>query len=96
MHHFESNGFGFNYNGDYSGDIHIEDANGHTQTREFSDLITIAVRGVGFEDSKRNAIRDFVGEAVRMATISSVEQMSTDELLDDFSAHRLFGLPRTN
>jgi hypothetical protein len=94
MHHFESNGFQFNYNSDYSGEVHIIDDRGIEYTREFEDLINIAVGYVGRGTAQLKAVRDFVAEAVRISTISRLEQETTDGLLANVDAFDIHDIVR--
>lgn len=97
MHHFESNGFQFNYNSDYSGEIHITDDRGHEFTREFHELVNVAADPSGGRSQPNvKAVRDFVAQAVRMATICWAEQASTDELLLSRDAFEIYGIVKNN
>ena len=75
MHHHESHGVQFNYNGDYSGDIHVTNQGGEESKQTFADLAVLAL----MEDAGGpyiEAVRDFVGSALIHEAICKLEQMS--------------------
>lgn len=96
MHHFESGGYQFNYNGDYSGKIHLFSPSGFESHLTFDQLTQITQNPVTEYTNGIRAVRDFVAEAVRSTRIRMLENMDTDELLGDDDAKTLFELVKRN
>lgn len=83
MHHAEYHGYQFNYNGDYSGDIHITDDHGFEWPHlSFDQLLVIVNDPEAQKMGHISPFRAFVADAIRMETISVWEQMGTDEILN--------------
>lgn len=83
MHSFTSHGFQFHYNSDYSGYIHITDIFGQEDAVPMAEVISRAVREVYRNPAFMGAYRDFVATAAVNEGISRLEQMETDEILDN-------------
>ena len=81
MHHDEYHGHGFNYNGDYSGDIHIELPEGIEIRKSFKELTVTALYD-NLDEPYTQAARTFVAFAAYREAISRLEQMEPDDLLD--------------
>lgn len=82
MHSSEHNGHWFNYNSDYSGDIHITDSDGSEQSTSFRMIMFGALSGAPMTPFKQ-ALMDFVAQAMINTGISRLEQMETDEVLSN-------------
>jgi hypothetical protein len=82
MHSSQYNGFNFLYNGDYSGDIKIQDDMGNDLAPTTVDAMITVINTPTVDDIQYVLpFRAFVAEAIRAVTISTIEQMSTDEIL---------------
>jgi len=91
MHYSEYNGIAFNYNSDYSGEIHMQSI--HTEEDDtikvtFPVLVDAMIKGTplkgwGMDAMLAKAIRDFIAQALVNEAISELEQMPTDQVLSN-------------
>lgn len=81
MHSAQFNGVQFNYNGDYSGDIHVTNQGGEETKQTFSNLSGLAL----MEDAGGpyiEAVRSFVGTALIHEAICNLEQMDPKDIFN--------------
>lgn len=81
MHHAEYHDHGFNYNGDYSGDIHIELPDGTEIRKSFKELTVTALYDQ-LELPFTQAARTFVAFAAVHEAVSRLEQTDPSDLLE--------------
>lgn len=81
MHSSGYDGYWFNYNGDYSGPIHITDADNETVFLTFREIVAISFSTTSHPF--REAYRGFVAEAAINEGISRLEQMETEAVLEN-------------
>lgn len=82
MHSAVYNGYQFNYNGDYSGDIRVTDRSVEWMPMTFDHILHLVSTPDALAADHLPAFREFVAEAIRSQAISLWEQMEVDEILN--------------